>query len=257
MSTVLEVSKLDVYFGHGRRRAHVLKQVSFSLTAGTTLGLVGESGSGKSTAAKAIVGVVRAASGHILLDGRDVALARKGDLTQIRRRVQMIPQDPYASLNPRMTVGDTLAEAIDPRHGRARAHTERIGELLNLVAMETDAAKRYPHEFSGGQRQRVAIARALAVRPEVIIADEITSALDCSVQAEVLGVLRALRDELKLTMLFISHDLAVVRHVSDEVAVLYQGSVVEQGKRDEVFGRPQHEYTQLLLQSVPDGGPLR
>jgi ABC-type glutathione transport system ATPase component len=256
MTTVLQIQDLDVVFGHGSRRQHVLRKVSFEVKEGTTLGLVGESGSGKSTAAKAIVGVVRPAAGRILLDGQDIASAKGARLTAMRRRVQMIPQDPYASLNPRMTVGDALAEAIDPRGGLLRQHRDRVSELLNLVALDAGAAQKYPQEFSGGQRQRVAIARALAVRPEVIIADEITSALDCSVQAEVLGVLRQLRRELQLTMLFISHDLAVVRHVSDEVAVLYQGQIAEHGTRDEIFGAPRHDYTRLLLASVPDGGPL-
>ncbi len=257
MTTVLQVDNLDVYFGHGRSRAHVLQQVSFAVKAGTTLGLVGESGSGKSTTAKAIVGVVRSAAGTVLVNGANIAGARGRALNALRRRVQMIPQDPYASLNPRMTVGETLAEAIDPRRANARAHAGQITELLALVAMDADAAQRYPHEFSGGQRQRVAIARALAVQPEIIIADEITSALDCSVQAEVLGVLRELRTRLKLSMLFISHDLAVVRHVCDEIAVLYPGRIVEYGKRDDVFDAPRHDYTRLLLDSVPDGGPLK
>ena len=253
---VLEVRDLDVVFGHGAARHHVLRRLSLTLPAGRTLGLVGESGSGKSTIAKAVVGVVRPAAGQVLVDGADIASARGARLTALRRRVQMIPQDPYASLNPRLTVAQAIAEAIDPRRMRVKHRRAEIEELLNRVALDGDAADRYPHEFSGGQRQRVAIARALATRPDLVIADEVTSALDCSVQAEVLGVLRDLRRDLQLTMLFISHDLAVVRHVSDEVAVLYRGKIVERAPRNELFGSPQHDYTCTLLNSVPDGGPL-
>jgi len=242
---ILSVQRLNVVFG----RQHVLRDVSVDLPAGRTLGLVGESGSGKSTLAKAVVGLVRPASGRILLDGHDVS-------PKARRRVQMIPQDPYASLNPRMTVGQALAEAVDPRRGSVREHRQRVGELLGMVALDASAADRYPSEFSGGQRQRVAIARALAVKPDLIIADEVTSALDTSVQAEVLNVLRSLRAELSLTMLFISHDLAVVRHVCDRVAVLYRGEIVENTSRERLFARPEHDYTRLLLDSVPDGRPF-
>ncbi|WP_329115454.1 ATP-binding cassette domain-containing protein [Streptomyces sp. NBC_01465] len=252
---VLRIERLDVSFGHGSGRRHVLHEVSFDLSAGRTLGLVGESGSGKSTVAKAVVGLVRPHGGRILLDGRDLTLVRKAELHALRRRVQLIPQDPYASLNPRMTVGDAIAEAIDPRRGRLAEHRERVGELLAKVALDPAAADRYPAAFSGGQRQRIAIARALAVEPELIIADEVTSALDCSVQAEVLGVLDGLRRDMGLTMLFISHDLAVVRHVSDEVAVMSEGRIVEHRTRDELFDDPQHAYTQLLLASVPKVGP--
>ncbi|MEV0096252.1 ATP-binding cassette domain-containing protein [Streptomyces sp. NPDC050738] len=252
---VLRVENLDVSFGHGSGRRRVLHEVTFDVPAGRTLGLVGESGSGKSTVAKAIVGLVRPHGGRILIDGEDSTLVRKGALQTLRRRIQLIPQDPYASLNPRMTVGEAIAEAIDPRRGRLREHRPRVEELLAKVALDPTAADRYPAAFSGGQRQRIAIARALAVEPELIIADEVTSALDCSVQAEVLGVLDGLRRDMGLTMLFISHDLAVVRHVSDEVAVMSQGRIVEHRTRDALFGAPEHPYTQLLLASVPKVGP--
>ncbi|MFI7341028.1 ATP-binding cassette domain-containing protein [Streptomyces sp. NPDC050085] len=248
---VLEVRDLDVAFG----KHHVLKQVSLRVPRGRTLGLVGESGSGKSTLAKAVVGLVRPVGGQILLDGVDLAHAKRS--VAQRRRVQLIPQDPYASLNPRMTIGETLAEALDPRRADVRAHRPEIEALLNRVALDGEAASRYPQAFSGGQRQRIAVARALAVRPALIIADEVTSALDTSVQAEVLGVLRELRRELDLTMLFISHDLAVVRYVCDDVAVLQHGTLVEVAARDALFTAPRHAYTRLLLDSVPDGGPLR
>ncbi|WTW91947.1 ATP-binding cassette domain-containing protein [Streptomycetaceae bacterium NBC_01309] len=182
---------------------------------------------------------------------RAAASFRRAEAARLRRRIQLIPQDPYASLNPRMRVGETIAEAIDPRRGGLARHRAAVEAHLARVALAPDAADRFPHEFSGGQRQRIAIARALAVEPEVIIADEITSALDCSVQAEVLNLLADLRRELSLTMLFISHNLAVVRHVSDEVTVLRYGRVVEHGARDQVFERPEHAYTRLLLESVP------
>ncbi|WTW93958.1 ATP-binding cassette domain-containing protein [Streptomycetaceae bacterium NBC_01309] len=249
---VLTVDGISVAFGHGLRRKQVLHGVDLTLRRGRTLGLVGESGSGKSTLAKVVVGLVRASGGRVLLDDTDVTKLRgRGELFALRRRVQLIPQDPYASLNPRMTVGDTIAEAIDPRRGGAARHREAVEKRLAQVALGADAAARYPHEFSGGQRQRIAIARALAVEPELIIADEVTSALDCSVQAEVLNLLAALRRDLGLTMLFISHDLAVVRHVSDDVAVMRHGRLVEVGTAAGVFGAPREAYTQLLLASVP------
>lgn len=244
MSAVLRVEDLEVSFGGHR----VLHGVDFEVLPGRTLGLVGESGSGKSTIAKAVVGLVQPSAGRIVLAGQDVTQGRRS--VQTLRTVQMIPQDPYASLDPRQTIGDTLAEAIDPRRGRFSRHRERVLELLDQVALPAAAAGRYPHEFSGGQRQRVAVARAVAVRPALIIADEVTSALDTSVQAEVLGVLRELKDELDLTMLFISHDLAVVRQVCDDVAVLRDGELVENASRQQLFDDPQHPYTRLLLGSV-------
>ncbi|MDR6989146.1 ABC-type dipeptide/oligopeptide/nickel transport system ATPase subunit [Paenarthrobacter nitroguajacolicus] len=167
--------------------------------------------------------------------------------------MQLIPQDPYSSLNPRRTIGQALAEAIDPIHGTVRRHRADIGEWLERVALPADAAERYPHEFSGGQRQRIAIARALAVKPQLIIADEITSALDLTTQAEILNLLADLRRDVDMTMLFISHNLAVVRHVSDEVAVLFRGDLVEFGHADQVYNEPAHDYTRRLMASVPGG----
>ncbi|MCF2527937.1 ATP-binding cassette domain-containing protein [Yinghuangia soli] len=252
MTPVLQIHGVDVSFGHGPRRKDVLHGIDLALPRGRTLGLVGESGSGKSTLAKVVVGLVRASSGQVSLDGTDVTRLRsRADLFALRRRVQLVPQDPYASLNPRMTVGETIAEAIDPRRGGAARHRAAVAERLAQVALGADAADRYPHEFSGGQRQRIAIARALAVEPDLVIADEVTSALDCSVQAEVLNLLAALRRDLGLTMLFISHDLAVVRHVSDDVAVMHHGRIVESGTAQAVFDTPREAYTQLLLASVP------
>ncbi|WP_219418391.1 oligopeptide/dipeptide ABC transporter ATP-binding protein [Pseudonocardia nigra] len=253
MTPVLAASEVTA----GYRGTPILHAVDLELEQGRTVGLVGESGSGKSTLARTLIGLLRPQSGRILLDGADVTALRGPQLRALRRRIQLIPQDPYASLNPRMTVGETLAEAIDPRRGGARRHADAVARWLETVALDAAAAARFPHEFSGGQRQRIAIARALAVEPEVIIADEVTSALDSSVQAEVLNLLADLRRRLGLTMLFISHDLTVVRHVSDAVAVMYLGRVVELAARDELFERPQHPYTRLLLDSVPDGSEVR
>nr|BFE78592.1 hypothetical protein GCM10020093_011930 [Planobispora longispora] len=234
----LAAENLTVVFGHGSRAHVALDDVSVGVAEGTTLGLVGESGSGKSTLAKALVGLVRPRTGRILLDGADVSALRGARLAAVRRRVQMISQDPYSSLNPRMTVGQAIAEAIDPRRADHRRHADAVTGWLETVALDGDAAARYPHEFSGGQRQRIAIARALAAEPEVVVADEITSALDCSVQAEVLNLLAGLRERLRLTMVFISHDLAVVRHVSDEVAVMNRGRIVEYGPCRRVYRSP-------------------
>ncbi|XMN05121.1 ABC transporter ATP-binding protein [Streptomyces griseobrunneus] len=247
----LVVEELTVAFGHGRRARTVLRGVSTGVRVGQTLGLVGESGSGKSTIAKAIVGVHPVRAGRILLDGADLTGLRRGAPAAVRRRVQLVSQGPYASLNPRMTIGEAIAEAVDPLRADARKHAATVGQWLETVALDGSAAHRYPHEFSGGQRQRIAVARALAVEPEVLIADEITSALDASVQAEVLNLLEELRRSLSLTMIFISHDLAVVRHVSDEVAVLRQGELVEQGPVRDVYRAPRHPYTRRLLASVP------
>ncbi|WP_328808022.1 ATP-binding cassette domain-containing protein [Nonomuraea antri] len=247
----LVAEHVTVVFGHGSRAHLALDDVSLAVAPGRTLGLVGESGSGKSTLARAVVGLVRPRSGRILLDGADLGGLRRSELTRARRRVQLISQDPYASLNPRMTVGQAVAEAIDPRRADVRAHAAEVRRWLETVALDGAAMDRYPHEFSGGQRQRIAIARALAVEPDVIVADEITSALDCSVQAEVLNLLAGLRARLRLTMLFISHDLAVVRHVSDEVAVMRSGRIVEHGPCARVYGEPAHPYTRSLIDSVP------
>ncbi|QTX06285.1 ABC transporter ATP-binding protein [Agromyces archimandritae] len=251
---MVDIDRLTVTFGSGPRAHRALDAVSMSIAAGRTVGLVGESGSGKSTLAKALVGLVRPDSGSIRIGGRELTEMGGRERRAMRRRVQMIPQDPYSSLDPRRTIGQTLAEAVDPRRPSVRAHREAILEQLRLVRMPDDAIDRYPHEFSGGQRQRIAIARGLVIRPEFVIADEITSALDVSVQAEILNLIGRLRTELGLTMLFISHNLAVVRHVSDDVVVLYRGEIVEQGPAERVYGEPQHPYTRALLDSVP-GSP--
>ncbi|WP_041732260.1 ABC transporter ATP-binding protein [Conexibacter woesei] len=241
---VLAVSGLSVAYG----RTTVVEGVSFTLARGQTLGLVGESGSGKSTVAKAVVGLLRC-EGDVVLDGIDLRRQSRRRLRALRRRVQLVPQDPYASLNPRMTVGAAIAEALGDRPRRERSHA--VAELLETVALDAAAAAKHPHEFSGGQRQRIAIARALAAEPDVVIADEITSALDCSVQAGVLELLHELRARRELAMVFISHDLAVVSNVADAVAVMRHGRIVEQGPLAEVFGAPRTDYARLLLDAVP------
>lgn len=251
---VLQVRDLEITFGSGHSAAKVLKGVSAAIERGKTLGIVGESGSGKSTLAKAIVGLNPVSAGSIAVNGHDVARMTRAQRRAMRREVQMIPQDPYSSLNPRRTIGQTLAEAIDPARSNPRNHREKISYWLSTIRLDPDVAGRYPHEFSGGQRQRIAIARALAVEPRLIIADEITSALDLSVQAEILNLISRLRNELDLTMAFISHDLDVVHHVSDDIMVLFHGEVVELGDVDSVYGNPKHPYTRKLIDSVP-GGP--
>ena len=198
--------------------------------------------------------MVRPSAGHVHIGGVDVTAVRGARRTELRRKVQMIPQDPYSSLDPRRTIGEALAEAVDPRHANVRKHRDEIVRWLETVRLPADAVSRYPHECSGGQRQRVAIARGLILRPEVVIADEITSALDVSVQAEILDLIARLRRELGLTMVFISHNLAVVRQVSDEVVVLYRGEVVEHAPAADLFERPRHDYTRTLLNAVP-GAP--
>ena len=246
-ASMVRVEGLDVRYGS----AHVLRDVSFELAAGRTVGVVGESGSGKSTLAKVLVGTAPIASGSVEVDGVDVASADRAALRTYRLRIQMIPQDPFSSLSPRRTIGQTLAEAIDPVRARVTEHEERIGGWLERVGLQADMLHRYPHEFSGGQRQRIAIARGLIIDPHFVIADEITSALDVSVQAQILDLLAEIKASLGLTMMFISHNLAVVQRVSDEVIVLFQGEVVEAGPVEQIYADPQHWYTRRLLEADP------
>lgn len=248
----LALKDVTVRFERDPRVAPALDAVSVSVPRGSTLGIVGESGSGKSTMAKAIVGINPLVSGSIHLADEEISTAHGRRLWQIRRRIQLIPQNPYSSLNPRRTVGAAIAEAIDP-YGRTprRRLREQIVHWLEMVRLPADAYHRYPHEFSGGQRQRIAIARALAIRPEIVIADEITSALDATVQKEILALIARLRAELGFTMLFVSHNLAVVQEVSDDLLVLLRGVVVEQGPCAQIFSSPENDYTRTLLSSIP------
>jgi peptide/nickel transport system ATP-binding protein len=245
-------------FGKPAPVVHALNGVSLDLTRGETLGVVGESGCGKSTLARVLVRLIEADSGDIRFDGEDVRAMPRQALRRYNRRVQMIFQDPYGSLNPRMNVGQILGEALSVHRIRPRPEIPaRIRELLGLVRLPVDAAARLPHEFSGGQRQRIGIARALAVEPECLIADELVSALDVSVQAQVVNLLLELQDRLHLTILFVAHDLRLVRHISHRVAVMYLGSIVEIGETERLFTAPKHPYTQALLAAAPDMNPAR
>ena len=232
---------------------HAVDGVSFDIAKGQTLALVGESGCGKSTVAKLLVGLYEPSRGEVAFDGHDAHVAYRSGNRAIRRRIQMIFQDPYASLNPRWTVEDIVGEPLK-EHGiisDRKQLEERVTELLESVGLGAADMEKYPHQFSGGQRQRISIARALATEPEFLVCDEPTSALDVSVQAQVLNIMKDLQRERGLTYLFISHNLAVVRHVSDQVGVMYLGRIVELAGKHQLFGNPQHPYTKMLLEAIP------
>ena len=236
---------------------HAVDGVSFSIPRGKTLGLVGESGSGKTTIGRTIARLYKPTSGQIFFDNQDLATLEGEPLRQIRRRVQMIFQDPYASLNPRFTIGSLIAE---PMHiyqtGSRQEIRDRTAELLRVVGLRPEYIDRYPHEFSGGQRQRIAVARALSINPEFVIADEPVSALDVSIRAQILNLLQRLQQQLHLTYLFVSHDLSVIRHMTDRIAVMYLGKIVELANRDELYAAPKHPYTKALLSAVPIPDPI-
>ena len=236
-----------------------VNDVSFKIYKGECLGLVGESGCGKSTLGRSLLRLIQPTSGEVLFYGQDITKMSKDKLRNLRRKIQIIFQDPYASLNPRMSVGDILGEPIDI-HKLASSKAEkkeRIAELLDYVQLSGDAISKYPHEFSGGQRQRICIARALAVEPEFIVCDEPVSALDVSVQAQVINLLMDLQKKLNLTYLFIAHDLKVVEFISDRVSVMYLGNIVELAKASQLYGLPRHPYTKALTSAIPIPDPLQ
>jgi len=250
---LLAARDLHVSFPHARGRVRALDGVDIEVAAGETVALVGESGSGKSTAALAMMGVHRPDSGRILFDGQDVTGVRGSALKALRRRVQMVLQDPYSSLDPRWTVERILREPLDAHDwGSAEERRRRVGELIRRVGLPEDAAGRRPTEFSGGQRQRISIARALALEPRLVIADEPVSALDVSIQAQIINLLLDVQRDTGVAYLVISHDIALVHQVSDRVIVLYLGQVVEQGPADRVIRAPLHPYTAALISAVPE-----
>lgn len=264
MTALLTVKNLVKTFHSGRSlfgtrdRTVAVDGVSFEVAAGSSFGLAGESGSGKSTTARIVARLLDADEGSVMLNGVELLNRRGSDLRRARRQVQMVFQDPFASLNPRWKVGSLVAEGLRIHHRRSRSEQrERVLELLEMCGLPASAAKRFPHEFSGGQRQRIGIARALAVEPEMLILDEPVSALDVSIQAQILTLLTQLQSDLGLTYLFIAHDLAIVERFCDHVAVMQNGVIVEQGEPSELYGNPQHEYTKTLLSAIPIPDPRR
>ena len=263
---LLQVENLRTYFpissglfGKAVAKVHAVDDVSFSLAQGETLGLVGESGCGKSTTGRSVLRLVEPTSGSIRFEGRDIARLSRTEMRVMRKDMQMIFQDPYSSLDPRMSVGSTLAEAMTVNGiSTSRKECEERGrELLSRVGLQADHLTRYPHEFSGGQRQRIGIARALAVSPKLIVCDEPVSALDVSVQAQVVNLLQDLQQEFHLTYLFIAHDLSVVEHISDRIAVMYLGKIVEIAPSRKLYTNPSHPYSQALLSAVPIPDPKK
>jgi len=263
-STIVEVRDLRMWFpiNRGVLQRHVgdvkaVDGITFGIVRGETLGLVGESGCGKSTTGRAILQLYRPTGGEVYFKGQDLTKLKGDDLRAMRREMQMIFQDPYASLNPRMTVGGIVGEPLEVHNiGTKAERYDRVRELLAVVGLNPYFINRYPHEFSGGQRQRIGVARALAVNPSFIVCDEPISALDVSIQAQVINLLEDLQDQFGLTYLFIAHDLSVVRHISDRIAVMYLGKIVELTDRDELYKNPMHPYTQALLSAVPIPDPV-
>ncbi len=261
---ILEVQDLVKYFpirkGLLRRtvgQVHAVDGVDLEIKHGETIGLVGESGCGKSTLARTILKLIEPTSGKIVVDGRDITHFKRKQMREVRRQLQIVFQDPYASLNPRMTVRNIVSEplAIHGTGGGRNERNRRVEELLRTVGLSPEHANRFPHEFSGGQRQRIGVARALALNPDLLVLDEPVSALDVSIRAQVINLFESLQREFNLTFLFVAHDLSIVRHVSDRVAVMYLGKIVEIGSRDEIYERPTHPYTQALLSAVPIENP--
>jgi oligopeptide/dipeptide ABC transporter ATP-binding protein len=255
--TLVEIKDLKKYFPAARGQVvRAVDGVSFTIRRGETLGLVGESGCGKTTIGRCLLRLVEPTSGEIRFNGRDLLKLNRSELRELRRRMQIIFQDPYSSLNPRMKVGSIIAEPLEIHNvANRRERRDRVAELLRVVGLDPDYASRYPHQFSGGQRQRIGIARALALNPDFIVADEPVSALDVSVQAQVVNLMQDLQEQFGLTYLFISHGLAVVKHISTRVGVMYLGKLVELAPAEEIYARPLHPYTQALLAAIPTPDP--
>ena len=255
MTPLLEARNLCKTFParDGKGLVRAVSDVTLTLAEGETLGIVGESGCGKSTLARMLLRLIEPSAGEVLFRGQNLLSLDKGALRAHRRDIQIVFQDPYASLDPRMSIAQIIAEPLDiHRIGNRNTRAERVKDLLSLVGLDPSAAERYPHEFSGGQRQRIGIARAIALEPKLIVLDEPVSALDVSIQSQILNLLDDLKARLRLSYIFISHDLSVVQHVSDRVAVMYLGRVVEEGRADAVLGSPRHPYTQALISAVPE-----
>ena len=251
---LVEVKHLKQYFGTKKNLVKAIDDISFDIYEGETFGLVGESGSGKSTTGRALLRLYQPTDGEILFEGKDIATLTKGkELLEFRKEAQMIFQDPYASLDSRMKVRDIIAEGIDIHHlaSTKEERNQMVDELLETVGLNREHANRYPHEFSGGQRQRIGIARALALNPKFIVCDEAISALDVSIQAQIVNLLKRLQKEKGLTYLFIAHDLSMVKYISDRIAVMYRGRIVEMGSAECVYTNPQHAYTKSLLSAIP------
>lgn len=257
--TILEVKNLKKYYSYKsglfkkREIKKAVDDISFELHRGETLALVGESGCGKTTAMKSLLRIIEPTSGEILLNGKNFTNLNKRDLKKERRNIKIIFQDPYSSLNPRMTVEEIIAEPLDisKSYKNKKERNKIVKEVMELVNLDLSFASRYPHEFSGGQRQRIGIARAVVLRPEIIICDEPVSALDVSVQAKIINLLKELQKKLNISYIFISHDLGVVKYMADRILVMKNGKIIEQGNRDEVFNNPKEEYTRMLLNSIP------
>ena len=255
---LVEVKHLKQYFGTKKNVVKAIDDISFDIVEGEAFGLVGESGSGKSTTGRALLRLYQPTDGEILFEGKDIATLTKGkELLEFRKEAQMIFQDPYASLDSRMKVRDIIAEGIDIHHLAAtkEERNQMVDELLETVGLNREHANRYPHEFSGGQRQRIGIARALALNPKFIVCDEAISALDVSIQAQIVNLLKKLQKEKGLTYLFIAHDLSMVKYISDRIAVMYRGRIVEMGPAECVYANPQHAYTKSLLSAIPLPNP--